>query len=118
MSDKTPLGLRQPWQWVQPHGTAEIKRRLLEARELRVHERERENMCSVAFGEIERLEREVAEARADAERWKYVEKHAQKVKVYTMPNWAGWRVTRYFVTFRGQQNSLRTAIDAAMKEER
>ena len=61
---QTPIiGLRSPWAWVQPRDTAEIKQRLLEARDFMVHERERENMCSVAHGEIERLERELTAER-------------------------------------------------------
>ncbi len=48
-------GLARPWRWIQPKGTDEILRRLLDARDLNVLERERENMCSVAHGEIVRL---------------------------------------------------------------
>ncbi len=48
----TPLGLRQPWQWVQPATDADLVARLIEAREYAVHERERENLCSVAAGRI------------------------------------------------------------------
>lgn len=62
------VGLRQPWQWYQPKDRAELKRRLLEARDFAVNERERENLCSCAHGEIERLE-------ADALRWRELEKH-------------------------------------------
>lgn len=43
------LGLRRPWQWVQPKDRAELIQRLLEAREYAVHERERENLCSMAY---------------------------------------------------------------------
>ncbi len=49
------VGLRKPWAWYQPRGTDEILKRLFEAREYAVDERERENMCSVAHGEIVRL---------------------------------------------------------------
>ena len=54
MSARIP-GLAKPWRWIQPRGTDEILKRLLEAREYSVDERERENMCSVAHGEIVRL---------------------------------------------------------------
>lgn len=55
MKNHPILGLRDPWQWVQPRTTDEILNRLLECRQFHVHDRERENMCSVAIGEITRL---------------------------------------------------------------
>lgn len=54
-SNSQIVGLRKPWAWYQPKGTDEILNRLIEAREYSVDERERENMCSVAHGEIVRL---------------------------------------------------------------
>ena len=54
------LGLITPWKWVQPTNS-ELVSRLIEARELNVHERERENLCSVAAGRIVALERTNAE---------------------------------------------------------
>lgn len=50
-----PVGLRQPWSWLQPRSLAEILQRLEDARSLNVPARERENMCSVAHGTITRL---------------------------------------------------------------
>ena len=44
-----PIGLRKPWQWVQPKNRAELIQRLLEAREYAVPDRERENLCSMAY---------------------------------------------------------------------
>ena len=64
------IGLRQPWAWVQPKSVAEIKQRLLEARDFKVPERERENMCSVAHGEIVRLERDLRAAQEALVFWK------------------------------------------------
>jgi hypothetical protein len=55
------LGLAKPYAWVQPDGTDEILTRLRDCYEFAVHERERENMCSVAHGEIERLRESNAE---------------------------------------------------------
>jgi len=52
-------GLAAPWKWIQPRGTDEILKRLADARDLAVPERERENMCSVAHGEITRLRDQV-----------------------------------------------------------
>lgn len=49
------LGLAKPWVWVQPKTTQELIQRLLEAREYMVHERERENLCSVAALELQAL---------------------------------------------------------------
>lgn len=48
----TILGLATPWQWVQPRGHDELVKRLLEAADFRVHERERENLCSCAAAAI------------------------------------------------------------------
>lgn len=47
----TPVGLRQPWKWVQP-SRDELLPRLRDAFELNVPARERENLCSVAYSEI------------------------------------------------------------------
>ena len=45
----TPPGLRKPWAWVQPRNRAELIQRLLDAREYAVPQRERENLCSMAY---------------------------------------------------------------------
>ena len=68
-------GLAKPWCWIQPKGTDEILRRLLDAREFSVDERERENMCSVAHGEIVRLRDEVAH-------WKHMHECAQNANSF------------------------------------
>ncbi len=52
------IGLRQPWQWVQPLDDAALVARLIEARDYAVHERERENLCSVAAARIGALRAE------------------------------------------------------------
>lgn len=44
-----PVSLRKPWAWVQPKNREELIQRLLEAREYAVPERERENLCSMAY---------------------------------------------------------------------
>lgn len=44
------------WTWVQPADRAELLTRLANARDFAVPERERENLCSVAHGEISTLE--------------------------------------------------------------
>ena len=56
-----PLGLRQPWQWVQPTSTYDLVVRLYDAREYAVPERERENLCSVAAEALRVLLAERAE---------------------------------------------------------
>ena len=61
-ADKTPPGLRQPWFWVQPRTIGDILNRLTDALEYAVPERERENMCSVAFGTIARMASLLAQA--------------------------------------------------------
>ena len=43
------IGLRKPWSWVQPKSREELIQRLFEAREYAVPERERENLCSMAY---------------------------------------------------------------------
>ena len=50
-----PPGLREPWEWIQPLTIKEILSRLRVARDCRVPERERENLCSVAHETIEKL---------------------------------------------------------------
>ena len=60
------IGLRQPWQWVQPVDDAALVARLIEARDYAVHERERENLCSVAAIRIDALCAENAELRTVA----------------------------------------------------
>ena len=55
-SKNLPVGLRKPWQWVQPMNRAELTQRLLEAREYAVPERERENLCSCAYEELRKKE--------------------------------------------------------------
>ena len=44
-----------PWTWVQPKDRNELLQRLEDARDLNVPERERENLCGVAHGEIMKL---------------------------------------------------------------
>jgi hypothetical protein len=53
-----PPGLIGPWEWIQPRTLADILSRLRVARDCRVPERERENMCSVAHDTIAKLETE------------------------------------------------------------
>lgn len=60
--DKIP-GLAKPWRWIQPRTDAELIERLIQAREYNVHERERENLCSVA---AERLQQLIATLEAQA----------------------------------------------------
>ena len=48
-NESLPIGLRKPWVWVQPKNREELIQRLLDAREYAVPERERENLCSVAY---------------------------------------------------------------------
>ena len=57
---ETPLGLRKPWQWEQPRGDDELLSRLRDGFMLAVHERERENLCSVAYGRIKAMRAEIA----------------------------------------------------------
>ena len=57
---KLPLGLRKPWQWEQPRGDDELLARLRDGFMLAVHERERENLCSVAHGRIKAMREEIA----------------------------------------------------------
>ena len=46
---------RESWTWIQPVGIDALLSRLADARDFAVPERERENLCSVAHGEISRL---------------------------------------------------------------
>lgn len=55
----TILGLKKPWTWVEPRGTEELIQRLVEASEYNVHERERENLCSLAAAKIKKLSEDV-----------------------------------------------------------
>lgn len=59
-NDKLPPGLRKPWQWEQPRGDDELLARLRDGFMLAVHERERENLCSVAHGRIKAMREEIA----------------------------------------------------------
>ena len=43
------------WAWVQPRDRAALLQRLAEARDFAVPARERENLCSVAHGDISKL---------------------------------------------------------------
>ena len=52
-----PPGLREPWTWVQPEGLEEVMDRLADARDFRVPDMERENMCSVAHYEMRKLQK-------------------------------------------------------------
>ena len=60
-----PYGIREPWVWHQPKDRAELLKRLAEARDMKVHERERENLCSCAFAWITEASRVMALAQAD-----------------------------------------------------
>lgn len=48
-------GLAKPWAWIQPNDDAELIDRLLQAADYNVHERERENLCSVAAHRLKDL---------------------------------------------------------------
>ena len=52
------IGLRQPWQWVQPPDDTALMARLIEARDYAVPARERENLCSAAAARIVALRAE------------------------------------------------------------
>ena len=51
----TASGDAERWRWVQPPDRAALLQRLADARDFEVPARERENLCSVAHGEISRL---------------------------------------------------------------
>ena len=59
--DNTPVGLREPWQWIQPTRDT-LMQRIRDGFELAVPPRERENLLSCAHAEIARLHRELAAA--------------------------------------------------------
>ncbi|MCR4300849.1 MAG: hypothetical protein NUV51_04500 [Sulfuricaulis sp.] len=68
------------WTWVQPKNQDELLARLVEARDLKVPERERENLCACALTEIRRLQQETLDLhaagcaeseRANAVEWKF-----------------------------------------------
>lgn len=48
-------GLANPWVWIQPRTDKELLERLAQARDYNVHERERENLCSVAHYRLAEL---------------------------------------------------------------
>jgi hypothetical protein len=50
-------GLAQPWRWIQPRNDEELIKRLQQAADYMVHERERENLCSVAAYRLKALTR-------------------------------------------------------------
>ena len=52
------------WVWVQPRDQNELLRRLADARDLDVAERERENLCACAYTEIKRLQQETLDLHA------------------------------------------------------
>ena len=60
--NRIPVGLRKPWQWFQPETTSELITRLIEASDFMVHERERENLCSVAAAKIRTLDKDLTAA--------------------------------------------------------
>ena len=64
----TPVGLCKPWQWVQPRNDDELLARLRDGFMLAVHERERENLCSVAHGRIKAMREEIIELKEIAAR--------------------------------------------------
>ena len=59
MNNKLPLGLAKPWRWEQPRDDDELLARLHDGFSLAVHERERENLCSVAYGRIKAMRKEI-----------------------------------------------------------
>lgn len=63
-----PVGLRKPWVWMQPKDQAELVQRLLEAREYAVHERERENLCSMAYEALMIANTTIANLHAEIDR--------------------------------------------------
>lgn len=63
-TERVPLGLAKPWQWVQPANDADLIARLIEAREYAVHERERENLCSVAAAQLALAEERIGRLEA------------------------------------------------------
>lgn len=70
-TNKLPIGLRKPWQWEQPRDDDELLARLRDGYMFAVHERERENLCSVAYGRIKLAiiqDRELRETVADMKR--------------------------------------------------
>jgi len=82
--NRIPVGLRKPWQWFQPETTSELITRLIEASDFLVHERERENLCSVAAAKIRTLDEDLAaanerlrEAEKDAKRYRWLRGNAQ-----------------------------------------
>ena len=74
--NRIPVGLRKPWQWFQPETTSELITRLIEASDFLVHERERENLCSVAAAKIRTLDKDLTAAN---ERLREAEKDARKM---------------------------------------
>lgn len=50
-----PPGLVTPFVWIQPRTDAELLKRLAEARDYNVNERERENLCSAAHDRLKAL---------------------------------------------------------------
>ncbi len=63
MTDAARLA-QEPWTWVQPFDRDALLTRLLDARDLHVPQRERENLCGCAYTEIRQLQRELAAERA------------------------------------------------------
>lgn len=72
---------REPWEWIQPKDRADLIQRLKDGMNYNVPARERENLCSCAWREIEALQTELAdyarrvaqerdEFREDAEAWR------------------------------------------------
>jgi len=51
------------WTWIQPMDGDELLTRLLDARDLNMPARERENLCGCAYTEIRQLQRELAAER-------------------------------------------------------
>ena len=112
--NRIPVGLRKPWQWIQPKTTSEIITRLIEASDFMVHERERENLCSVAAGKIRTMDKDLAaanerlrEAEKDARRYRWLRGNAQPGVfhiAFVANTLSSWKTS----------NEIDAAIDAAL----
>jgi len=104
--NRIPVGLRKPWQWFQPETTSELITRLIEASDFLVHERERENLCSVAAAKIRTLDKDLTAAN---ERLREAEKDAKRL------DWINTPAGRAFVFTRNiTYTDWRARIDAAL----
>ena len=69
------------YKWTQPKDLDALLERLADARDLNVPERERENLCSVAYETIVKLRDGLAEAIKDLEASGYCYDHPQLVRL-------------------------------------